>query len=482
VHWSGGRLAIALLVGLVITQPAWAQEAAPDTSPAIALGAPAEETREAPATSLATYIVPAADIVAFDFLLNRYGWHFVDHVTYDSNAASVRRNLKGPWVLDNDPFATNQFLHPYQGAMYFGFARSAGLGFWPSFGYAFGGSLLWEIAGETTPPSKNDQIASGVGGAFLGEPLFRIANLILEQSNGAPGFWSELSAALVSPATGFNRVVYGSRFKNVFPGNDPAFSARAQFGVMGTASTLKADTQSLVRNEGVVDLAVEYGLPGNSEYVHRRPFDYFNFQFTGSSANGIEGIFSRGLLAGKDYGEQPDAYRGVWGLFGSYDYVAPQLFRVSSTALSFGNTSQRPLFQSSALQSTLLAGVGYGAGGTINGAGERDYHYGLTPQILTAMRLVVSNRAALELTLRDYFISSVASTEHRGSENISRVEGLLMVRFLDAHAASIRYLWSRRAASYPDLGNRVQAHGSIGLFYTYLGGATRFGVVKTQKG
>jgi hypothetical protein len=54
------------------------------------------------------------------------------------------------------------------------------------------------------------------------------------------------------------------------------------------------------------------------------------------------------------------------------------------------------------------------------------------------MRLVVSNRAALELTLRDYFISSVASTEHRGSENISRVEGLLMVRFLDAHAASIR--------------------------------------------
>jgi hypothetical protein len=84
------------------------------------------------------------------------------------------------------------------------------------------------------------------------------------------------------------------------------------------------------------------------------------------------------------------------------------------------------------------------------------------------------------LTLRDYFISSVASTEHRGSENISRVEGLLMVRFLAAHAASIRYLWSRRAASYPDLGNRVQSRGSIGFFYTYLGGGTRFGVVKTR--
>jgi hypothetical protein len=120
-----------------------------DTSPAIALGAPAEETREAPATSLATYIVPAADIVAFDFLLNRYGWHFVDRVTRFKRGIGEAEPEGSP-VLDNDPFATNQFLHPYQGAMYFGFARSAGLGFWPSFGYAFGGSLLWEIAGETT--------------------------------------------------------------------------------------------------------------------------------------------------------------------------------------------------------------------------------------------------------------------------------------------------------------------------------------------
>jgi hypothetical protein len=55
-----------------------------------------------------------------------------------------------------------------------------------------------------------------------------------------------------------------------------------------------------------------------------------------------------------------------------------------------------------------------------------------------------------------------------------------MLRFLDAHAVSVRYLWSRRAASYPDLGNRVQARGSIGLFYTYLGGGTRFGVVETR--
>src|SRR5205809_1107108 len=83
---------------------------------------------------------------------------------------TIRHNLRGPWVVDHDPFSVNQFPHPYQGSMYHGFARSAGLTFWESFANTFAGSLLWEIAGETTPPPQNDQTASGIGGSFLGEP------------------------------------------------------------------------------------------------------------------------------------------------------------------------------------------------------------------------------------------------------------------------------------------------------------------------
>src|SRR5205823_9012448 len=115
---------------------------------------------------------------------------------YHSNFASIGRNLTHGWVVDNDPFSTNQFGHPYQGAMYHGFARSAGLNFWESLGYTFAGSALWEIAGETTIPSRNDQIASGIGGSFLGEPLFRLANLVLEKSDHLPRFWRELTAAV----------------------------------------------------------------------------------------------------------------------------------------------------------------------------------------------------------------------------------------------------------------------------------------------
>jgi glucose-6-phosphate isomerase len=63
--------------------------------------------------------------------------------------------------------------------MYFDFARSSGLSYWQSLLYSIGGSELWETAGETGPPSFNDHVASGIGGSFLGESLFRMASLLL---------------------------------------------------------------------------------------------------------------------------------------------------------------------------------------------------------------------------------------------------------------------------------------------------------------
>ena len=98
--------------------------------------------------------------------------------------------------------------------MYFNFARSAGLSFWESLGYTFAGSAVWEIAGETTPPSKNDQINTGIGGAFFGESLYRMASLVLEQGEGRR-FWREVSAAAISPAMAFNRHAMHDRFSEV---------------------------------------------------------------------------------------------------------------------------------------------------------------------------------------------------------------------------------------------------------------------------
>jgi hypothetical protein len=437
-------------------------------------GQDSEESTEPPISP--NHFVPAVDIVAFDFLLNRYGYRFLDRPTYDVTAGSIRRNVQSAWVVDNDPFDINQFLHPYQGAMYHGFARSAGLGYWEAMGFTFAGSVIWELAGETTVPSKNDQIASGIGGSFLGEPLFRLAELIVRRPNHR--FWRELSALVISPSTGFNRLTYGDRFDGAEPSHDPAVFTRVQFGMTGTASIRNSLTQPLTRNEAVADFTVEYGLPGKPGYEYHRPFDYFDLQFTSSTGSRFENIFSRGLLAGRSYGEGGDRSRGVWGLYGSYDYVAPQIFRVSSVALSLGNTAQWKVGASTAIQSTVLAGVGYGAAGGFVSPSSTDYHYGLTPQVLGSLRFIPWDRVAVDLTFRDYYVSRYASTRG-GSENIARADALLSFKITRHHAASVRYIWSRRTTygSDPLFGDVVQSRGSIGLFYTLLGG-TRFGAVE----
>jgi hypothetical protein len=416
------------------------------------------------------YFVPFLDIVLFDFGVNRFGYYFGQRPDFEVDETTIRRNLRlSSWVFDNDPFSVNQFLHPYQGSMYHGFARSAGLNFWASMGYTFLGSALWETIGETTRPSKNDQVATGIGGSFLGEPLFRLAELVVGRSDHR--FGREFAALIISPATGGNRLFYGDRFRGVFPSRDPAVSSRVQFGMTGTASVRKLVTQSLTRNEMAADVAVEYGMPGKPDYEYRRPFDYFNFQFTSSTGSRFENIFSRGLLAGHAYGDATGSTHGVWGLYGSYDYVAPQIFRVSSVALSLGNTAQRRVGDSSAVQSTILAGVGYGTSGGLGTVDDNDYHYGLTPQALAAVRFVAGGRAAFDLTLRDYYVSRYVSTRPGESENVARADALFSVRLASHHAASVRYIWTQRTTygtARPE-GDVTLSRGSVGLFYTFFG-------------
>ena len=443
-----------------------------------------------------SYWVPAADIVGFDYLLNRYDHYTVDKSVYGSPTSNLRQNLRKKWIVDTDPFAVNQLFHPYQGSMYQGFARSAGLGFWEASAYTFLGSAMWELAGEHTTPSINDQVATGIGGNFLGEPLFRIASLLLESGGGHPGFWRELGATVISPATGFNRFAYGDRFDGVFRSNQPAVYTRIELGAtlntrVHSNVNLNTDVngtpipQPYKRHEANADFTMAYGLPGKPGYTYTRPFDYFNFEFTASTSNVFENVISRGLLYGKDYAVG-DNYRGVWGLFGSYDYIAPQIFRVSTTAASLGTTGQWWASRSVAVQGTVLGGVGYGAGGTIRGSGvgasntlgegKRDYHYGITPQELLAARLILGDRASIDMTARDYYVSRFASTESTGSENIARADISFTVRVYNLHGLTLRYVQSRRDARYANQTPTHQNVGTVSLVYSLLG-QTRFGAV-----
>lgn len=437
-----------------------------------------DEPRKVPTHTL-DYATPAFEIVGFDFLLNRVNRYFgTGREDYAVNLSTIRRNLRSGWSSDRDPFNINQLGHPYQGSMYHGFARSAGFNYWESAGYAFTGSGFWEISGERTHPSINDQVASGIGGTFLGEALFRMSNLVLEHGGGMPRFWREMAAAAISPSTGFNRLVFSDRYGSVYSSKDAAYYSRLGIGYNHSIREEVGVTSTKFQpNEAQLDFSIDYGLPGLKGYEYTRPFDYFTFQATASSANGFENVLTRGLLLGKSYEVGPD-YRGVWGLYGSYDYISPQTFRVSATGLSLGSTGHLWLTHDLSLQGTGTLGVGYTAVGTAHGTAstDRNYNYGVTPQALLALRLTHSDKAALDITGREYFVSRVASGTNGGHDNIVRLDAALTWRVYKQHAVSIRYLGNRRDASFAGAPNGRQVRNTVGVFYTLLG-QDRFGAV-----
>jgi hypothetical protein len=313
--------------------------------------------------------------------------------------------------------------------------------------------------------------------------LFRLSNLVLERQTDWPYMWREIAAAAISPPVGFNRLVFGQRYRDIFPSHDPEYYSRASIGVSATTQNIQGGSTDLKRTEAVADFSMDYGLPGKPDYTYKRPFDYFAIQATAASGNGFENVLIRGLLLGRDYGIGA-RYRGIWGLYGSYDYVAPQIFRISSTALSLGTTGQYWLTDSIALQGTGLVGVGYAAAGTLRGTqdpDQRDYHYGVAPQALVALRMIFGERYSLDVTGREYFVSRLGGVANTGGhDNIVRLDAALTWRVSGRHAVSLRYLLSRRDASFSNSEDITQQRGTIGLYYTLLG-HDRFGAVDWRR-
>jgi hypothetical protein len=434
----------------------WMREPAPDAAPAV----PGDN-----AQSDKRYGAAALEILGFQVLLNRFDRaHFGKD--YDVGIGSIRRNLHSSWVEDRDPFEINQMGHPYQGSVYFGLARSNGLTFWESLGYSFAGSAVWEIAGETTPPSRNDQITTSFGGAFVGEALYRMANLVLEQGYGLSPGWREAAAAVVSPPLGFNRHGGARGGGRPWASKDPALYARLQLGAGIAAHGNVGPSLMPKRNEAAADFAMEYGLPGKPGYTYRRPFDYFMFRLRMSSAEGVESLATRGLLIGAPY-EAGASLRGIAGLYGSYDYLSPQQFRAASTGLSLGTNMQWWLTDGLALQGHASAGIGYTSTGTVRASSGQQYTYGYAPQAMLALRLICSDRLSFDLASRGFFDGRLARPETSRTDGVVRGDASVTYRLSGPHAVTLKYITSRRRFSFLNVAERQQRLDTVGLYYTY---------------
>lgn len=416
----------------------------------------------------ARHLRTALEIVGFEGVLNAFDRTYFGCCDFNTSAASVRRNLRGPWRVDRDSFTINQLGHPYQGSMYHTLARANGLGYWPSAAFTFAGSALWEIAGETTQPSRNDQIATGIGGAFLGEALFRTAHLWLERGFG-PSAFRETVAAAISPAVGYHRLALRDASSHGFESHDPAYETRLDVGLARASESRRGSDGPIERREGIVRYALEYGLPGRAGYTYDRPFDYYALQVAASSALGIERLATWGTLWAAPFGAgQGSRVDGIAGVYGSYDYLVPQVFRLASTAVSLGTTAAWRASDEVMLRGTALAGVGYATVSTVGGlADERANSYGTAPQGTLALQLRLGSRWRLDASAHAYFVGGVAD-EGAAHDDVVHADAALTWRVHGPHALSLRYQYDRRRLHGGAFGDRIASRATVGIYYSLL--------------
>ena len=190
---------------------------------------------------------------------------------------TIKENFKHGFEWDNDHLSTNMFAHPYNGSIFYNAGRSNGYNYWQSSLFAIGGSAMWEMFMEKEYPSTNDIIATPVGGAAIGEVLYRTSDLVIDdRSSGAERFGRELAGFVISPMRGFTRIVTGRAWqRRTTPGK--------RFGIPPVRISLSLGSRVLFfRNEEDYTKAgltgrinIEYGEKFEEKTHH--PYDYFTF-------------------------------------------------------------------------------------------------------------------------------------------------------------------------------------------------------------
>lgn len=368
--------------------------------------------------------------------------------------SSMQSNLSGGMVYDADNFAVNQIGHPYQGGLYYSAARHYGHDYYRGAAYTALGSLQWEYLLETEPPAFNDLITTTMGGAMLGEITSRLAHEILDpRARGAEKLFRELSAGLVNPVLGLNRMLDGSAFRAYGPprepGSRPRLLLRAATGgiLRSEAKGAGSDLPGLQKvPKGTTEYLIWYG----EEYKVKKPFDFFIVNLgLDFSSDPVSSIYARGLLGSHHlFGDGDDYGMLTWGQ--NFDYINSGIYKIGASGIG-GGYSQRfrwkdrwyHVFQ------VMVGGIALGGAHTEYFLrGERNYNLG--PGAFSTTRIVFGKYGFghMALNLDRYWIYTVSGA--RGHELLGLGMFEVSKSLYKSFGSILSYTFYDRTADYAD--------------------------------
>jgi len=309
------------------------------------------------------YLKAAQEVVGINAVVWAYDKFILNVGWADISLRSIHKNFKDGFDWDANSFLCNQFEHPYHGAMYYSAARINRLNFFESTIYTFLGSLTWELFWEVNRPSTNDVIMTTLGGIILGETLFRIADLVFdESSSGFERAFRKSLAFLINPAFGF-KIFTGKAFQIGNLPQEHYYNLEFPFGVYYLFMS---------KPYYVIATHLEYKEAFKNEISELNPYDWFLFDFRlGINDEGFlnKEIYSTGLLFGKK------VRNGLAGLFGVFDYVDSRIAeKVSAVGVGPGFVTNLMSDSNLFLKSSGVLSVIFG--GSSSSLDLKYYHFG----------------------------------------------------------------------------------------------------------
>lgn len=352
---------------------------------------------------------------------------------HDSNFVQVSprtwwRNLQRGFEIDANKFDTNNFYHPWNGALFYSAGRSTGLGFWGSSSLAVAGSLAWECCGETLKMSANDVVSTSLGGVAMGEMIHRLGSVILDnRDTGVSRVAREASIFPFDIVRGFNRMLFRDQYRSPNP-EEPLDWRPRRLGALVSVGARRVGNEGELSGEGAktapfLDLWVAYGSIFDNE--RRRPYDSFWMQAQVNFTDRVDptGLFTiRGDLLSKPSGA-PGARNGAIALVQHFDYVNQQTWELGAQSLGLGLSRRLPLSSSTRLElhadllGTVLASVNSRfqlADSSESGADLRRWDYGPGLGAWAQALLLVGANPIVEATYRYQWIHTTNDTPLNG--------------------------------------------------------------------
>jgi hypothetical protein len=227
--------------------------------------------------------------------------------------------------------------------------------------------------GETHPMSFNDLISTGIGGAAMGETMYRFSSMLLDnEATGSGRFWREAGAFVTDPIRGLNRLVSGRAWKVAPNPSDPIDTdppGQANILSLGWREMGNGKYPSLTHDTSTYSFLQYLHAHGDVFDNDRRgPWDYFIFEAEGYSGERTKlgKLFMRGNWLTTRVGEA-DPMQHAAAIVQHFDYI-------NTNAYEYGGQSiGGALFSRWGKAGPLDFRTRFDIAGTLMGAVNSDY-------------------------------------------------------------------------------------------------------------